>query len=238
MANPGVRIAIVPPLARSVPDWFNPYLPCFTTYLFGEVSKAGCSQVRYLSPFVAPPHFFVSDGVHLNQDAGIQLIRFILDGVDQIFPPEQPISMAPSLSAFSQGSTAELQPASSAPPTVFSGHQFTGSVLPPNFAVEFSRISSALGTLSGLTGSLRDEARVRREQDNLIFARLKEDRDFEFNKNREDRFTLTGFSVPNAPRDARERKEFYRLKVQELVDQACPDVQPRPEVRDVFVNLR
>ncbi len=45
LANPGVQIPIVPPLARSVPDWFNPYLPCFITYLFGEISKAGCSQV-------------------------------------------------------------------------------------------------------------------------------------------------------------------------------------------------
>ncbi len=239
LANPDVQIAIVPPLARTTPDWFNPYLPCFITFLFGEISKAGRSQVRYLSPFVTPPQFFISDGIHLSPEAGVQFIRFVLDGVDQIFPPASTLTQTqpPALSAsFIPGSQPiEPQPVI---PSVSSGTAFSAPVLPPNFAVEFSRISSALGTLSGLTGSIRDEARVRREQDNLIFARLKEDRDFEFNKNREDRFTLTGFSVPSAPRDARERKEFYRHKLQELVDQACPDVQPRPEVKDVFVNLR
>jgi len=240
MAHPDVQIAIVPPLARATPDWFNPYLPCFTTFLFGEVSKAGRSQVRYLSPFVSPPQFFINDGVHLNQDAGVQFIRFILDGVDQIFPPASTLSQTPAISAsFLSGSQPiDHQTPSSVVPSVSSGASFSAPVLPSNFAVEFSRISSALGTLTGLTGSIRDEARVRREQDNLIFARLKEDRDFEFNKNREDRFTLTGFSAPGAPRDARERKEFYRQKLQELVDQACTDVQPRPEIRDVFVNLR
>ncbi len=188
---------------------------------------------------MSPPHFFVNDGIHLNHDAGIQFICFILDDVDQIFPPDQTVSIAPSLSTFNQGSQPlELQPVSSATQSTSSKLQFSGSALPSNFTVEFSRVSSALGTLTGLIGSLHDEARVRREQDNLIFARLKEDHDFEFNKNQEDRFTLNGFTVPNAPWEAKERKEFYRLKLQYLVDKACPDVQPRPEVRDVFVNLR
>jgi len=49
-SHPGVKIVIVPPLSRSEPDWFTPYLPCFTTYLFSEISKLGSTQIRYLSP--------------------------------------------------------------------------------------------------------------------------------------------------------------------------------------------
>jgi len=206
LTNPGVQIAIVPPLARTTPEWFNPYLPCFTTFLFGEISKAGRSQVRYLSPFVSPPHFFISDGVHLNQDAGIQFIRFILDGVDQIFPPVSSASHTQPLpTSFVHDSQPVIQDSIAAIPSTSTGASVPH--LPSTFAVEFSRISSALGALTGLTGSLRDEARTRREQDNLIFARLKEDRDFEFNKNREDRFTLTGFSTPHAPREESEGEE-------------------------------
>jgi len=95
-----------------------------------------------------------------------------------------------------------------------------------------------LHTLTGLTSTIQTDVRTRREQDNLIFARLKEDRDFEFNKNREDRFTVTGLSTPNPPRDPKERKDFYRLQLQELVDKACPDSEPKPRVVDVFVNMR
>lgn len=244
-SNPHIRIAIVPPLPRSNPEWFNPYLPCLTTFLFSEITKSGCSQVRYLSPFVAPPSFFESDGVHLNQDAGVQFIRFIIDGVDQIFP-DHVVTETSSSSTFQTGVLphpvvampgVNVQPF--VPPPSSQVRTSLDSVpSTPSFAVEFSRISSALDTLTGITGHIRTETRVRRDQDNLIFARLKEDRDFEFNKNREDRFTITGFIAPDPPRDPRDRKEYYRLKLQELVDQACPDLSPRPRVLDAFVNMR
>ncbi len=268
-SNPQVRVAVVPPLARSVPEWFNPYLPCFTAFLFGEITKAGCDQIRYLSPFVAPPHFFTSDGVHLNQDAGIQFIRFIIDGVDQILP-NSGAQNTPFISVSSQSSHLEMAPYTSALPSLLvssvpqpqpstahlvssvphsqpstSGYvSLVPSVPPPistssaSFAVEFSRISSALVTLTGVTDRLGDAASVRRQQDNLIFARLKEDRDFEFNKNREDRFTVTGLTVSRPPSDPKERKDFFRQKLQDLVDSACPDVDPHPVVLDVFVNMR
>ncbi len=259
LTNPSVRIVVVPPLAWSVPEWYNPYLPCLTTFLFGEITKSGRPQISYLSPFVAPPQYFTSDGIHLNQDAGVQFIRFIVDGVDQVCPPVDSNDSQPSEPVFPQSlsqyghsslqTTAPSIPSSSAPvyPPVIS--QFGQNIVPGTapslpaltnsaFTVEYSRISAALESLTGLTGTLRDETRTRREQDNLIFARLKEDRDFEFNKNREDRFTITGFAPANPPHDPKERREFFRLKLQELVDQACPAILPRPLVKDVFVNMR
>jgi len=85
---------------------------------------------------------------------------------------------------------------------------------------------------------MRTDFQTRREQDNLIFARLKEDRDYELNKNRENRFTITGLVASGVPSDPKERKEFFKQKLQQLVDEACPDVLPRPEVLDVYVNMR
>jgi len=227
--HPSVQIVVVPPLARSDPMWFNPYLPCFTAYLFGEIAKVGSSQIRYLSPFVAPQPFFSADGVHLNTEAGVQFIRFIIDGVDQVFP---------YLGNPSTPSGLSLPPHQ--PPSVpTSGPDASLSqVSTTSFALEYSRVSSALQTLTGITTSLQTDVRTRREQDNLIFARLKEDRDYEFNKNREDRFTVSGLFPPPPPRDPKERKEFYCLQLQKLVDKACPDIDPKPRVVDVFVNAR
>jgi len=232
-------------------------LPCLTTFLYGEISRLGNSKIKYLSPFVAPHQFFEPDGVHLTPDAGFQFLRFIYDGVDQIFPTPRPSAEAAatgfpaSTSAQDSGPTSFLHvPPSSAsvlpvhhnllPSTSGAGvslhpAQLTSS---PGFALEFSRVSSALNTLSGLTSTLRSEVQTRRSQDNLIFARLKEDRDFEFNKNREDRFTVSGLVTSSPPKDPQDRKEFYRLRLQHLVDIACPDFEPKPLVVDVFVNLR
>ena len=100
-------------------------------------------------------------------------------------------------------------------------------------------MAAALTSLTSLTGSLRAEVTTRRLQDNLIFARLKEDQDFAFNKNREDCFTVTGLHVSSPPpRDALERKEFFKTLLAALVNEACPDLEPRPEIMDVYVNLR
>ena len=270
-ANPGVRVAIVPPLARSDPDWFNPYLPCFISYLINEVGKLGSHQIRYLSPFVAPAHFFESDGVHLTQESGFQFIKFIIRGVDQLFTlaevgpfssmslsqvsgltsPHQSRIMPPSASfavpspsfQYAQGGayasavgsdTSRFQnPASTTISNVTRSYN-------PNLAVEFVRVSTALETLTGLTSNLSSEVKVRRNQDNLIFARLKEDRDYEFNRNRENRFTVTGLVLPSIPSDPKERKEFFRVKLNELFAEACPELEldPKPDVVDVYVNMR
>ena len=88
-------------------------------------------------------------------------------------------------------------------------------------------MAAALTSLTSLTGSLRAEVTTRRLQDNLIFARLKEDQDFAFNKNREERFTVTGLHVSSPPpRDALERKEFFKTLLAALVNEACPDLEP------------
>lgn len=206
--------------------------------------------MRYLSPFVAPAPFFDVDGIHLNQDAALQFIQFILSGVDQVFPPLDSSSVSyittssgSSVSPVQMNAVQMSAPFSAEPMPSVSGLQSGNISSAPstsssNLAIEFGRVSSALATLTSMTSTMKAEVQVRREQDNLVFARLKEDRDFELNKNRENRFTLTGFAPTGAPADARERKDFFKLKLQELVDEACPETLPRPEVIDVYVNMR
>ena len=269
LAHPHVKIVVVPPLARTNPDWFNPYLACLTANLYGEISKIGNRKFRYLSPFISPPHYFEADGIHLNHDSGSLFIQFVLSGVDQVFPAVEPASpgssqapvttstyAAPSLpvTQFPSGVPVHAGPShgiytgyqagfGSASSQVLNAPEVHASYPVDNnssrLALEFGRVSSALDTLTGLTTTLRTETKTRREQDNLIFARLKEDRDFELNKNREDRFTVTGLRTElPAPSDPKERKEFYRLRLAELVAEACPEADSPIEVLDVFVNMR
>jgi len=93
--------------------------------------------------------------------------------------------------------------------------------------------------LTTLTAKMQSESKERRRQDNLIFARIKEDRDFDFNKNRENRFTISGFRVSTVPpTDPKARKEFFRELVEKLVHEATPDLDPPAKVTDVYVNMR
>ena len=107
---------------------------------------------KFLSPFVAPPAFFESDGVHLNADAGASFIFYLVAGSDQLFPPT-PESTNVTTDVSSQ------------------------------------MVTSSLASLSRSVSELRSDVRRRRLQDNLIFARIKEDRDYEINKSRKDRTT-------------------------------------------------
>jgi len=136
-----------------------------------------------------------------------------------------------------------LQPSSQfshvQPSSQFSHVQPSTSSLSDSTSTSSSLLSNAVSSLSVLTGNLRSEVATRRSQDNLIFARLKEDQDYALNKNREDRFTVSGLKLSQAPpQDALERKEFFKDLLTTLVLEACPDLDPPPRVLDVFVNMR
>ncbi len=201
-SNPEVSISVAPPLPRSVPAWYTSYLPVFSTFLFHEISRMGNSRLKYLAPFVAPPTFFESDGIHLNSDAGTSFIHYLVSSADLLYPPvasgEAPVQTA----------VTEAAPVS-------------------------------LAQLSRDVTDLKSDFLRRRCQDNLVFARIKEDKDFEINKSREDRCTISGLTINTAPpQDPKDRQEFFKNLISELVTEALPDVDVPPQVLDVIVNMR
>ena len=200
LTSPGTRIVVAPPLPRSSPDWFLAYLPGFTSFLYHEVSRMGNSNLKFMTPFVAPSSFFEADGIHLNSDAGLAFVHFIVSNSDQLFPPS------------------------------------AGGVHGTESTID---VAASLTCLSKSVESLRSDVSRRRLQDNLIFARIKEDRDYEINKSREDRCTISGLKVTSAPpADPKARKEFFKEILLKLVEEACPDPSGRPLVLDVLVNMR
>jgi len=202
-SNPGLSVAIAPPLPRSVPDWYSSYLPVFSTFLFHEVTRMQNPRLKYMVPFVAPPTFFESDGVHLNSDAGTSFIHHLVSSADFLFPPSP--------------TPGPLPPSEEPGPVT----------------------TTTLSQLALDVSELRSDFSRRRRQDNLVFARIREDKDFEANKTREDRCTISGLSVSSAPpQDPKERKEFFKNFINELVTEALPDVDVPPQVLDVLVNMR
>jgi len=89
------------------------------------------------------------------------------------------------------------------------------------------QVGTALNSLTRLHTVLSEDIQARKNQDNLIFAHIKGDLDFEYNRNRENRFTITGYKPTSpAPSDAIERKDFFRKIVSDLVAEACPELPP------------
>lgn len=293
-AHRQARAVIVPPLPRLDPDWFNAYLPCFTTFLLGEISRHSDLPIQALAPFVALPRSFESDGVHLKSDAGEMFVRYVLNGVDQVFPSELPPSppvsgltlshsVGPSFSHptqlpwyvflemvkflfttdkinFDQKFITVIFSSTVSPSVPTNYNCLNHSLMNLSFCfylfrspsgpdpavqsvalapVPVASLAHAVSSLTALTSNLKAEVTTRRAQDNLVFARLKEDQDFSYNKNREDRFTVTGLKVSSPPpKDALERKEFFRTLLAGLILEACPELTPQPKILDVFVNMR
>jgi hypothetical protein len=75
-------------------------------------------------------------------------------------------------------------------------------------------------------------------QDNLIFARIKEDRDVESNHSKEDRFTISRVRLTSTPPlHLHACKDFFKELIGNLITKACPDLMPAPSVLDVIVNM-
>ena len=107
-------------------------------------------------------------------------------------------------------------------------------------------LKAALDQLTANTSAFEAQVRLRRQRDNLIFARIKEEADSELNRSKEDRVVISGLDRSSlAPTSHLEKKEHYKQVVTALVASALPVpepaplvVEPRPVVVDVTVSLQ
>lgn len=83
------------------------------------------------------------------------------------------------------------------------------------------------------------QVRLRRQRDNYVFARLKEDADSELNRSRENRVVISGLDRASTSATSHQaKKDHYLAVVTGLILKACPELNPKPIVEEVFVNLR
>jgi len=229
----------------STSGWFPVRLPELHTFLEMEVKRFNRKNLHVLPPFSFDADQLEPDGFHLNQATGRLFLEHVSREVQLVL---------------SEPSTVPIDVTSADPDTDETLVDVTNSdtddvVTEPEGDSE--RLASILqivrgnsrllktveplkDTLSGLvhrTDSLESQVRVRRQQDNLVFARIKEDTDYELNKSREDRVVISGLD-PRIGGTHVEKKEHYKTVVSDLVSSACPNSEPPLSITDVFVNLR
>ena len=73
----------------------------------------------------------------------------------------------------------------------------------------------------------------------MVFARLKEEADYETNKSREDRVVITGLpAVRRGASTHKEKKDHYIELISGLVKIAVPGLEPSPSVLDVYLTVK
>ena len=215
---PEVNVIIVPPLFRSDPPWFGSYLPDLLSFLTSEVARCGSGRLALCSPFTVMPSLLESDGVHLTVVGGDRFLAHIDSQLNSMLieisstPASHPDRLDQILEAVTRNS-AQL--------------------------ASFTSIGEAVGDLSRSTTDFETFVRRRFKDDDLIFARMKEESDSDINRSREDRVVITGLTGPTLQTSTHaQKKKHYSDVITTLVATACAGVDPLPKVVDVYINLR
>ncbi len=215
---PEVSIVIVPPMFRTTPPWFGSYLPDFIGFLSSEVARTESSCIAVSTPFVVTPSMLESDGVHLVPSGADRFLAHLDSELKSILV-EVPDTSQPSDDRLDRilevvnRNTAQLD--------------------------TFQSISETVTELSRSTSEFEGFVRRRFKDDDLIFARMKEESDADINRSREDRVVITGLPGPTGPTSTHaDKKRHYTEVVTRLVTLACVASEFQPKVVDVYINLR
>ena len=197
-------------------------------------------NLRVIPSFVFDVVQLEADGVHLNPITGVAFLEFVSqelrlamvhasDGDVTLTDPTIQIVESDSDENTAE-SDSEADRLGSILKIVRGNSKLLKTVQP---------LKDSFSLLLQRTDSLEAQVRVRRQRDNYVFARMKEESDAELNKSREDRVVISGLDrfAPGLTSHA-EKKEYYRSVVAGLIELACSDVDPRPAIVDTLVNLR
>jgi hypothetical protein len=222
-------------------DWFTEKLPEFNSWLVTEVNRISLPNLVVLPPFVMEPAMLGPDGVHLLPASGASYLTHICQHLQASLSPTSDITLvdefatvdsssdsdsAESVVASVQGKVDRLDTILK---IVKSNSRRLSSVKP---------LKDALEKLDARNTDFEAQVRIRRARDNLVFARIKEESDYDLNRSRENRVVVSGLDrSPSAQSTHQEKKEHYTKIVDALVVKACPSLEPRPVIVDIIVNL-
>jgi hypothetical protein len=217
---PDATVIIVPPLFRSVPSWYGSYLPDVLSFLNLEVSRFNSEHLAACSPFLVLPSMLEDDGIHLTAAGGDRFMKHLDTELESLLV-EVPENAAPA-------------------PVPDRLDQILEAV--NRNAAQLDSFQSLGDTVVGLSRSTSDfEEFVKRrfKNDDLIFARMKEESDAELNRSREDRVVITGLPGPASTISTHaDKKSHYSAVISDLVKIACAAFDPLPVIKDVYINLR
>jgi len=218
---PTANFIIVPPVYRNKPSWFGPHLPGMLNHLASEVSRAGSARIASTVPFVAIPSMLEADGVHLTGEAGNQFLSHLDSCISSLLvavnpapsPVTRPDDRLDQILAMVTSNTSKID--------------------------QVASLSQDVASVTSSTSTFETYVLVRHQNDDFIFARMKEESDAETNRSREDRVCITGLPPPpSGALSHKDKKAHYTDVITRLVAISCSALPDLPVVVDVYVNLR
>ena len=239
---PGLIVAIVPPILRSKPAWFATHLPQFNEFLAAEVSRVRCPGMKLFCPFVVSSDMLIPDLVHLTPAAGIEFIDYLEREISSIkFSFTEAVSSAAMDDEVTMietlSSDEEVEETLGADLSMDEKLNRIFAAVSGS-STKVKKLKSRIEVVAKAHSQLDGRLVVRRKQDNLVFARLKEEADYETNRSREDRVVITGLAaLKKVPSTHKEKKEHYSALITALVKLAVPGLEPPPSVLDVYLTV-
>ena len=223
-----------------VTEWFSEKLPDFNDWLAAEVRRMGLPSLMVVPAFTVAPEMLEVDGVHLTPPSGDLFLKQLCADVLASLQSSDPDDVT-LIDDFTQVGSSSSSDSELADPE---GEDRIASILKivksnSKKLGNVKRLKESVVALSSRTDSFETQVRLRRQRDNLVFARIKEESDGELNRTREDRVVISGLERASVGLTThQEKKAHYTSVVTELVSKACPDLDPKPSITDVIVNLR
>ena len=196
-SSPATKFAMVKPILRPAIPWYNENFESICGLFDGGITSLGLPNITKLDCVSRMAQQFESDGVHLTPTAGKMFVEAILMTAEAFFNAES-IDLTDDVDMI----TAEGA---------------TGSDL-----TKYAKTRQAQGIENRII-SLESEVRSRKEVDNLMMARVREELDLVTNTKKEDRIIITGLTSKTAkPEGYENRKEWLRKIIDTLLNQIVP----------------
>ncbi len=229
-------------------DWYQASLPALNDWLRSEVVRLNLPSLRVVSHFDVTLEMLEADGVHLKPSAGDLFLQQLCQStqIAVSLPPTAPtdapgadnpdiVDIADTEAASADDDDDEVQALPS---------DRLGAIL--RIVTSNSRrlagvkpLRDALEKLDERSSAFETQVRLRRQRDNLVFARIKEESDCELNRTRENRVVVSGLPRASSTHSTHaEKKAYYSQLISDLIAKSCPQVDPLPVVTEVIVNLQ
>ena len=194
--NPNSRFAIVRPIMRPSCDWYQVKLPIIRKFIDDGIKVAKRSNVSRVDAIPMASQQFEIDGVHLTKTSGRVFMQGILSGSEQFFV-DNPIETEENVNANASGESNQQKSRQ-----------------------DCDKASEAIRRIT----LVEQEMKARRTNDNLLFARIREELDSITNRAKEDRIIVTGLtSATPPPTGPGPRKEWLHQIVNNIVTEIDPD---------------
>ena len=199
---PKSRFVLVQPIRRPAVEWYTENLQMIVDLFQKKIVGLGLMNISLIKDDDLPTQIFDELGTHLIESMGMQFLQAILYGAQRVFD-------APVVDVDGDGGTMEVD--EQAP-------EGSGSSI-EDMKTNEERLNEVIAKLE-----------KRQENDNLLFARIREELDFIANTKKEDRIVISGMStsVPKPANQVEARQwinDIVKAALGTIVEEAGEMVQ-------------